>query len=195
MIKHTIHILNRLLAIIAIIIASNVVHAQTTLWHIVTNKSNLTFKAIQNNAPVTGSFKTFSGDIVYDPDHLAKSHAHVTVDMNSITASYKVLEDTLKTSDWFDTKRFPQSVFTTHDIKKISNNSYQVKGDLTIRDKTLPITLICTLNDYSKTNARIDGSTHLKRTAFGVGNGEWAKTDSIKDDIEVQFSLILMRSA
>ncbi len=182
-----------LLAGLVMILASNT-HAEVAAWHIVANKSNLTFKAIQNNAPVTGSFKLFSGEIKFDPNQPSSGYAHIIVDMNSITTSYKVIEDTLKTSDWFDTKQFPQSVFTTSHIKKINDTAYQVDGNLTIRDKTLPITLTCTLNNYAKTNARIEGSTHLKRTAFGVGRGEWAKTDSIKDDIEVYFLLILTRT-
>jgi polyisoprenoid-binding protein YceI len=186
------HISKILLAGLVIILATNA-HAEVAAWHIVADKSNLTFKAIQNNAPITGSFKVFTGNIKFDPSQPSSSYAHIVVDMNSITTSYKVIEDTLKTSDWFDTKQFPQSVFTTSSIKKINDNTYQVDGNLTIRDKTLPITLACTLNNYAKTNVRIEGSTHLKRTAFGVGRGEWVKTDSIKDDVEVYFLLILTR--
>lgn len=186
-------ILQILVAVLAIMMATHA-HAEIPTWQIVANKSHLTFKAIQNGAPVTGRFKVFTGDIKFDLNQLASSHAHIIVDMNSISTSYKVLEDTLKTPDWFDTKRFPQSVFTTKNIKKINNHIYQIDGDLTIRDKTLPIILTCTLNDYSQTNARIEGSTHLKRTAFGVGSGEWAKTDAVKDDVEVNFVVTLRRS-
>lgn len=187
MIKRTIHIFVAVLAIIM----SNYTYAAVSNWHIVPDKSNLTFKAIQNNSPVKGSFKVFTGEIKLNLEQLSSSYAHIVVDMNSISTPYKMIKDTLKTPDWLDTKRFPQSTFTTSHIKKINDNVYQVDGNLTIRDKTLPVTIVCTINNYSKNNIGIEGSTHLKRTAFGVGSGEWARTDSVKDDIEVHFLVVL----
>lgn len=158
-------------------------------WQIITAKSSLTFTAIQNNAPVTGEFKSFTGDIKFDPKELNQSAVRIVVDIGSVTTSYADVANTLKTSDWFDVKSFPQAIFQANSFTKTGNNSYQANGTLTLRDKTLPITLIFVLEKYSDTEALATGTTIFKRTQFGVGKGDWANTNEIKDDVKVNFTI------
>jgi len=162
-------------------------------WQIVPDKSTISFTAIQNNAPVSGSFSSFTGDIQFDPNQLATSKVSITVDMNSVTASYADVATNLKTPDWFDVKLFPQAVFTAAKFTKTENNSYQADGTLTIKGKTVPITLSFVMEEYSQTQAKAKGSATIKRTAFGIGQGEWAKTDTIKDEVKVEFTLLANR--
>lgn len=162
-------------------------------WRIEPEKSNITFTATQNNAPVTGQFKSFTGSIQFDPEQLNTSHIEITVDLASVTTSYPQVADTLKTSDWFDVKLFPNAIFKASTFTKTADNTYQANGTLTLRDKTLPVTLNFKLETYSKTNATAKGSTTLKRTQFGVGKGDWAKTDEIKDDVQVNFTLTTVK--
>ena len=162
---------------------------QAAVWQIVPDKSTLTFTATQNNSPVTGQFKSFSGNITFDPNQLATSQVDITVDLGSVTTSYKEVADTLVTDDFFDVKDFPKAEFKATQFKKINDKTYQANGTLTIRDKTLPVTLTFTLNQYTNVNAAVTGNASLKRTAFGVGRGEWASTDNIKDDVKINFTL------
>src|SRR5690242_18300077 len=81
--------------------------AATPHWKIVPNESTLTFTATQNDAPVTGKFKTFSGEINFDPAQLNASNVHIIVDMNSLSTSYDDLTTTLMTPDWLNIKIFP----------------------------------------------------------------------------------------
>src|SRR5271155_3612871 len=83
-------------------------NAAAPSWKIVPNQSSITFTATQNDAPVTGSFKAFSGEINFAPDQLKASNVQIVVDMGSATASYGQVTDTLKTPDWFNVKVFPQ---------------------------------------------------------------------------------------
>jgi polyisoprenoid-binding protein YceI len=156
-------------------------------WQIVPSESSLTFTATQNNAPVTGSFKHFTGDINYDPNQLKDSKVKIIVDTGSLADPYNQLADTLKGSDWFNVKLFPQAVFEAHQFVKTGDKTYDANGTLTIRDKTLPLTVHFTQEEYSATKARMKGSATLKRTAFGVGQGEWASTDAVKDEVKVDF--------
>ena len=45
-------------------------HATTPKWNIIPGDSTISFTATQNNAPVMGQFKDFSGDIAFDPTQL-----------------------------------------------------------------------------------------------------------------------------
>lgn len=167
------------------------VHAATPAWQIVPDKSSLTFTATQNGSPVTGEFKTFSGEIQFDPTQLVSSHVAIQVNMGSVVTSYGQVADTLKTPDWFNIKLFPQAVFKASSFKKISDNTYQADGTLTIRDKTIPIVLTFTWMNVSKQSATVKGTTTLKRTQFGIGQGDWSSTDQVKDDVQVQFNALL----
>lgn len=157
------------------------------VWKIVPEKSTITFTATQNNAPVSGSFKTFTGDINFDPEKLNTSQVSISVDINSVKASYQELVNTLLGPDWFNVKQYPNATFKTTAITKVKDNQYQAQGNLTIRDKTVPVTVLFNVKEYSNTSAVFEGHVSLKRLLFGVGQGDWAKTDQVKDDVEVNF--------
>ena len=167
--------------------------AAVPAWQIVPKDSSLTFTATQNNAPVTGKFNNFSGDINFDPAQPNASNIRIVVDINSVATSYQEVGDTLKSPDWFDAKLFPQAVFTANKFVKTGDNTWQAVGNLQIRDKTLPLTLNFVLEQYSPTAARAKGNATIKRTAFGLGKGDWAKTDDVKDDVQVNFVLATTR--
>ena len=94
---------------------------------------------------------------------------------------------------WFDVKLFPQAIFTSNKLVKTGDKTYQADGTLTIRDKMVPVILNFTLEEYSDHKAKVKGSTVLKRSDFGLARGDWAKTDSLKDDVKVEFVLTTMR--
>lgn len=170
-----------------------VAFADVPSWKIIPNESTLTFTATQNGAPVTGKFTHFSGDINFDPAQLDKSNVKIIVDVGSISDAYNQLSDTLKSAEWFNTKLFPQAVFQTTGFTKTGDKTYQAKGTLTIRDKTQPIVLNFSQQEYSQTKAKMTGNTTIKRTAFGVGQGEWSDTKAVKDDVQVNFTVSAIR--
>lgn len=161
--------------------------AAVPAWKIVPAESSLSFTATQNGAPVTGKFKTFTGEINFDPNQLSASNVKIIVDVASVTDAYNELSDTLKKPEWFNIKLFPQAIFEASEFIKTGDKTYQAKGTLTIRDKKLPVTLTFTQEEYTQTKARIKGSTTIKRIAFGVGQGEWADTKTVKDDVQIDF--------
>lgn len=163
--------------------------AAIPVWQIIPNESSLTFTATQNGAPVTGEFKKFTAEINFDPAQLNANNVKVIVDAGSISDPYNQLSDTLKSADWFNVKQYPQAVFTANKFTKTGDKAYQANGTLTIRDKSLPVTLAFTQQEYTQTKAIIKGSTTIKRTAFGVGQGEWADTTAVKDEVRIDFTV------
>jgi len=160
-------------------------------WQMVPEKSSITFTATQNDAPVKGEFKKFNADIQFDPAQLKDSHANITIDTSSINTSYQELAEALKMSEWFDVKTFPQASFKSKDFTKVGDNTYEAKGDITIRDKTIPASIKFTVENSTPSQLQTKGTTTLKRTAFGIGQGEWSDTKEVKDDVKVDFTLDL----
>lgn len=166
--------------------------AAVSEWKIDTKESKVTFTATQNNAPVKGDFKGLSGKIQFDPEQLNASSVQIVVDMNSVATSYAPIADTLKTGDWFNVKLFPSADFKSKKITKTAEKNYMVEGDLTVHGKVVPATIQFTLEDYSKEKAKVKGDFSVKRTQFGVGQGEWASTKEIQDDVKVSFNINLI---
>lgn len=158
-------------------------------WKIIPAESTLTFTATQNDAPVTGEFKKFSAEINFDPAQLNGNNIKVIVDLNFISDPYNQLADTLKGADWFDAHKYPQAIYTASNFIKTGDKTYQAHGMLTIRGKTLPATLTFTQLEYSQNKAKVQGSTTIKRTAFGVGRGDWMDTNTVKDEVRIDFTV------
>lgn len=163
--------------------------SSATQWQIQQDKSQLTFTATQNDAPVSGQFTKFDGEIYFDENHLAESHVEMTIDMNSVTASYSDLVDTLKMPDWFNVNVFPTAKFKAKTFTKKGDHVYEAVGDLTIRDKSQPATVSFTIKDMTQNATHVNGKAMIKRLMFGVGQGEWASTNEVKDEVQVTFSL------
>lgn len=171
-------------------LASMGTEAAVPQWQIVPNESQLTFTATQNGAPVTGEFKTFTGDISVDPNDLKNSSIDIIVDINSISASYSELKDTLINAEWFNVKMFPKAEFKSNQIEKTGDKSYQAKGVLTIRDKSEPVTLTFTSEQPNANKGIVVGNTTIKRTQFGVGQGDWSSTKEIEDEVTINFKVV-----
>jgi polyisoprenoid-binding protein YceI len=168
--------------------------AQVPQWQIVPEDSTISFIGTQNDAPVKGEFKKFDGKINFDENNLKESHVSFTVDMNSVMASFKELGSILKAQDWFDATDFPVATFTSSEFTHKDGNHYQVAGQLKIRDKSSPITLMVSVDQNTPDKLLVKGETQIKRTTFGIGQGDWSDTKEIKDDVKVNFNLDLKKA-
>ena len=182
--------LHRLLLSSFLVVVPLLAKASPPVWQIEPAESQLTFAATQNGAPVSGEFKTFTGTILFDPNNLKNSNIDIIVDINSVSVSYAELKATLVTPDWFNAKLFPKAEFKSKEIVKTGEKAYQAKGTLTIRDKTAPVVLTFTGEQPNPNKGTVVGSTVIKRTMFGVGQGEWAGTAEIKDDVTINFKVV-----
>lgn len=163
-------------------------------WSIVKDSSTLRFDAVQMGAPFEGSFKTFGGKIAFDPANLPASKVDMSIDMSSVEASSSDRNNYLPMPDWFNTDAFPEAHFVTTAITKgLDKNQYVAKGDLTIRNVTLPISMPFTL-DITKSDsgveiAKMNGEAVLNRLDYGVGQGEWKDTKSVENQVKIKVSL------
>lgn len=162
-------------------------------WEIIPAESSISFTGTQNNAPVTGAFKLFKGTIQVDPAKPEGAALDFIINMDSLSVSYADLANILITPEWFDVKVFPTAEFKSSKINKIDEQHYTVDGVLTIKDKSQPVVLKFTAVEFPKDHGVVEGSTIIKRSAFGVGLGEWASTDAIKDEVTVHFKVAASR--
>ena len=147
----------------------------------------LGFTARWNGEAVRGSFGRWRAAIRFSRDDLAKSNIRVTVDLASADTGDGQRDDSLKSSDFFNVTAQPSAVFTARDIRHIDGDHYKACGTLALRGVSKPATLRFTLQ-IEDSKARVAGTARIDRTAFGVGQGEWAATDAIAAEVDIDFS-------
>jgi polyisoprenoid-binding protein YceI len=163
--------------------------ADIPTWKIDTAKSNLIFSGTQQGAGFEGKFTDFSGTIKFDPDKPAGAGGTVTVTMSSATTNSPDRDQYLGQDAWFAADKFPTATYAITGIEKIANNQFVAHGNLTIRDKTMPLNLPFTFSLDIGTGATIAhaiGEARLNRLDFGVGQGEWTDTSMIGNEIVVK---------
>jgi len=139
------------------------------------------------------------GVLKFEGDELKS--VNVVVDMTTITnedvSSDNMrarLEGHLKSDDFFGVETFPVSTFKATTIKKTGEGAYELTGDLTIKDKTHPITFPATV---TKNGDKIEAKADLvfDRSKYDVRFGSKSffndlGDNMIYDDIELSVTLI-----
>ena len=153
-------------------------------------QSSIAFTARQMGVPLQGHFSHFDAQIAFDPAQLASSKIAFTVNTGSATLGSRETDAELPKAEWFNTARFPQATFQSSSIKALGAGKFEVAGKLNIKgqahDVVVPVTLVQT-----GANTLASGTMALKRLAYKIGDGEWADTSLVADDVQVQFKLVL----
>lgn len=104
-----------------------------------------------------------------------------SVDSSSVeavvkTASFDSNDDNrdghVKSADFFDVEQFPNMTFTSTGAKG-NNDEFQLTGDLTIKDTTLPVTFDVefggvAVDPFGATRAGFSATAQISRKAFGI---------------------------
>ncbi|MBI1238962.1 MAG: polyisoprenoid-binding protein [Alphaproteobacteria bacterium] len=157
-------------------------------WTVDPAQSQLGFTARFGGEPFSGTFKSWTATIVFDPADLAASSILVTVDMTSADTGDATRDDNLVASDWFAASQFPTAIFQSQSISETAPGQYEAAGTLTIRDVSRPLTLPFRLT-LSDGTATAGGSVVILRNEFGVGQGQWSVATPIPHEVTVTFAI------
>lgn len=153
-------------------------------------QSSIHFTAKQLGVPLNGHFKQFAAQIHFDTAKPEASKIHFTVDTGSATMGSKETDSNLMGADWFNIAKFPKATFDSSAVKALGGGKYQVDGTLTIKGNAQKVSLPVQLTQSGATTTAA-GSLQLKRLPFKIGDGDWADTSMVADDVTVQFKLAL----
>ena len=159
-------------------------------WSMQPKESKLTFVGVQAGAQFEGSFDKFTAAIQFDAKDLAGSRFDVKIDTASVNTQDGERDDTIKSTDLFDVKRFPSAHYVADKFTAKGGNKYSATGKLTLRDVTKDVPIEFTF-ETKDGGAWLKGSAKFKRLDFGVGQGDWKDTETVGNDVQVRFSLLL----
>lgn len=121
-----------------------------------------------------GRFNKVDATLEFDPNNIAAARLSAIIDVTSIDVNNLDLEETLRGSSWFDTKKYPQAFFKTTSVSVIDQNSARFTGDLSLHGITAPIELTVTFNGGANNmltgfyTLGFSAAGDLSRSAFGI---------------------------
>jgi polyisoprenoid-binding protein YceI len=90
---------------------------------------------------IRGRFQELEVDVDFDERAPDRSSVVARIATASITTNQERRDAHLKSADFFDVENYPELLFKSTSIARISDRDYQITGDLTIRDQTHPVVL------------------------------------------------------
>jgi polyisoprenoid-binding protein YceI len=101
-------------------------------------------------AKAKGEFTEFDIEVEGDVNQLESSKVKVTIQAASIDTKNEDRDNHLRSADFFDVENYPTITFLSDSVKKVSDDEYEVTGQLTIKDVTKTETFKVEFNGQSK---------------------------------------------
>ena len=152
--------------------------------------SSVTWKGYKVTGSHKGKIALKEGELTFKEGKLVGGEFVIdmsTIENTDMEGEYKEkLEGHLKSEDFFGVEKYPTALLTFKNVKSTGKNSYEVVGDLTIKDITKPITFeLSVYGNKATANVKID------RTKFDVRYGSTSFFDDLQDKaIYDEFDLI-----
>jgi len=166
-------------------------------WTIDPAHTDIAFKARHMMiTTVRGTFGRVEGSLELDESNPTASRGEVRVAAESLSTGFEARDQHLRSADFFDAANHEWIVFRATDVRSRGDGRFDLTGDVTIRDVTVPVTFDVT---YLGVVPGMRGGRHLgmsaraavRRAAWGLNwnmaleAGGWLVSDDITLEIEV----------
>ncbi|HEY7941976.1 MAG TPA: YceI family protein [Candidatus Limnocylindrales bacterium] len=148
---------------------------------------------------IRGRFQDLAVEVDFDEQAPERSSVVARIATASITTDQERRDAHLRSADFLDAERYPEMVFTSTSIARISPRAYEITGDLTIRDQTHPVVLDAELLGtvaglQGGRLTAVSADARISRKDWGLTwnvaleSGGWLVGDEIK--IHLEFELV-----
>jgi polyisoprenoid-binding protein YceI len=150
------------------------------------SNSELAFTGDWSGEPVPGTFARFQGRAEFDASAPLKTRFRTEIEVASLDTDDEERDEAMRGPDFFDAEAHPRAVWESAGDCAASGGALRCPGQLTLKGVTRPVPLTIT---PAADGGGVEGRAELSRTAFGVGSGDWADTDTIADTVAIRFTL------
>lgn len=152
--------------------------------------SSITFGYSQMNVKMDGSFSELKArEFSFDPAAPEAAKVVVDVALASIDAGYADANSELEKDEWLALKQHPLATFTSSSVQAQGEGQYQVKGQLSIKGNTHPVTVPFTFKQEGEKGI-FEGDFTLQRADFGIGEGQWKDFSIVANEVQVRFRIV-----
>lgn len=153
-------------------------------------KSSVTWKGYKVTGSHHGTIDLKDGSLTFDDGKLTGGTFEIdmtTIDTKDLEGEWKTkLDGHLKSDDFFGIEKYPTAKLVFTKVKSTGKNSYEVKGDLTVKGITKPITF-----DLSVYGNKATANVKIDRTKYDVRYGSTSFFDDLQDKaIYDEFDLV-----
>ena len=157
---------------------------------VVPAQSEISFVSRQMGVPVEGKFRQWTAQIAFDPKQAAAGKVGFTIQTGSASFGSPETDAEVPKAPWFNVAKFPTASFASSAIKPLGGGRFEVAGTLSIKGSSQPVVVPVTVSQ-SGASSTASGSFTIKRLDFKIGEGEWADTSMVANDVTVKFRLAL----
>lgn len=164
--------------IVFIVFFASVLFANIALaasWKIDSSHTSIAFKIRHLGVSwVRGEFRSFNGQVEYDPKKISKTKVSVSIDAKSVDTRNERRDAHLRNPDFFDVEKHPKIEFESSKIINIQKDSFDMVGNLKIRGITKEIKIrVSEISSELKRKGRrskmgASGQTRFNRKDFNV---------------------------
>ncbi len=143
----------------------------------------------------SSSFTKVTGTITVDRANLENSSVEASIAVASLNTASENRDKDLQSPKFFDAVKFPAMTFKSKAWKKTGENTFDVTGDLTIRDVTKEAVLKVTVLGFGpgmRPGSLISGweaSTTVARADYGISVYKGVLGDDVQVTINVEADL------
>lgn len=170
--------------------------AQAATWILDPTDSRVVFKYFYGSDPYEAEFKNVEAVFEIDPLSPGTCKFSVTIPIADISVDSPEVLDYLHDYELLDVDTWPTASFEAVKCRLESLNSFVADGTLTIRDQTNPISFPFKLDvetSGGKIRFHLTSEVTIKRLEYGVGQGYWASTAEIPNDVIIMIDVYAIR--
>ncbi|MGB1297663.1 MAG: YceI family protein [Psychrobium sp.] len=122
---------------------------------------------------LTGRFDKFDGKFNYDAKNPEATKIVVNIDATSINSNHAERDKHLRNDDVLDVSKYAAAKFESTSVKDLGNGKLEVKGNLTLRGVTKPVTIDAEKIGEGKDpwggyRVGFSGTTRIKMADYGI---------------------------
>ncbi len=171
-------------------------------WNVDVPHTEINFTVKHFFTPVTGTFKSYDIDLMFDSEAPENSTVKISIDVASVDTKNERRDTHLRSPDFFDAEKYPRMTFESTSVRKVGQNQFVATGDLTIKETTKEVELainVLGIMDLPPEMqdmmggvvqlASFEASTQVDRREFEVGVANWAQTMIVGGDVDISITM------
>lgn len=151
-------------------------------------KSQVQFVSRQMGVPITGKFARFAAQLRFDPAQPAQASARLDINLASIDAGSAEANEEVVGKSWFNVRQHPQASFVSTALRANGPGRYELHGTLTIKGHSKALVTPLSVKEQGGT-AHFEGAFTLLRSDFALGEGVWADSSVVANEVEIRFRI------
>lgn len=168
------------------------VSAQAATWTLSPVESRVIFHYSYEDVPSQGKFTNVDATFDIDAANPGACAINVSIPIAEILVDTSEVKEYLLDVDMFNAAEFPMATFQANQCRLQSGSAFVADGQLTIRDKTHPISFPFTLGMEMRDGRprfNLSSEVTVKRLDFDVGTGWWSDTVALPNEIRIEVNV------